>query len=101
VVPESQPWTLPAPIRALVWWPPVALLLFVITPEAAPWAVALAGAVLAVLGTAGSVIARAVARPLARPTGAQPTAAPADGAALPGLQPVLQTELQAEQRRAA
>jgi hypothetical protein len=75
VVPESQPWSPPAPIRALIWWPPISLLLFVVAPDSAPWAVTLTGAGLTVLGMTGPALARAVAR-----LGARPTAAVADPA---------------------
>ncbi|MGQ0576090.1 MAG: hypothetical protein ACT4RN_18050 [Pseudonocardia sp.] len=80
--PEPRPWTLPAPIRALVWWPPIALLLATVAPAAAPWAIALAGAVLTLLGVLGGVVARRAepAAAVAAITPVVPAAADADEA---------------------
>jgi membrane protein implicated in regulation of membrane protease activity len=60
--PRPSEWTIPAPVRALLWWPPVAFVLVVLAPHAAAEAVALAGAVLAVLGVVGGTVARRWAR---------------------------------------
>jgi membrane protein implicated in regulation of membrane protease activity len=59
---ESPDWTVPAPLRALLWWPPVALVVAVIEPSAAAGSIAAAGAVLAVLGVLVAAVGRAVAR---------------------------------------
>jgi hypothetical protein len=59
-------------VRALVWWPPIALLLFVIAPDSASWTVTLTGAGLAVLGTTGPALARAIARRGAAPAATIP-----------------------------
>jgi hypothetical protein len=67
--PRPSDWTIPAPIRALLWWPPVAFVLVVVAPNAAAEAVALAGAVLAGLGVVGGAVARRWARPRVGPTG--------------------------------
>jgi membrane protein implicated in regulation of membrane protease activity len=59
---ESHDWTVPAPLRALLWWPPVALVVAVIEPSAAAGSIAAAGAVLAVLGVLVATVGRAVTR---------------------------------------
>jgi hypothetical protein len=67
--PNTSDWAIPAPVRALLWWPPVAFGLVVLAPNAAAEAVALAGAVLAGLGLVGAAVARRWARHRAGPTG--------------------------------
>ena len=59
---EHQEWTVPASLRALLWWPPVAFVLALLDPTAAAWRIAVAGAALAVLGVLGGVLARRIAR---------------------------------------
>jgi membrane protein implicated in regulation of membrane protease activity len=61
---QPSEWTVPAPLRALLWWPPVAFVVAMVAPEAAAGTIALAGAALAVLGVLLSVVGRAVARRL-------------------------------------
>jgi hypothetical protein len=61
---ESEPseWRVPAPIRALMWWPLTAFVLAMFNPEVAPVTIALAGAVLAGFGAlAAALAARSVA----------------------------------------
>ena len=70
---EHHDWTVTAPLRALLWWPPVAFVLALLDPTAAAWRIAVAGAALAVLGVLAGAIARRMA---SRPTGAE-DAAPA------------------------
>jgi uncharacterized membrane protein YsdA (DUF1294 family) len=62
---EHYDWTVPAPLRALLWWPPVAFVLVLIDPTAAAQTIALVGAALAVLGVVGAAVGRAIARRLA------------------------------------
>ena len=62
---EHHDWTVPAPLRALLWWPPVAFVVAMVDPSAAAGTIAAAGAVLAVLGVVVSAVGRAVARRLA------------------------------------
>ena len=57
---DTRDWTVPAPVRALLWWPPVALVLGVVAPDAAAGAIAVVGGVLAVIGALGPVLARAL-----------------------------------------
>jgi hypothetical protein len=62
MVTEPHDWTVPAPLRALLWWPPVAFFLVLLEPTAAAGTIALTGAALAVLGVAGSAVGRALTR---------------------------------------
>ena len=62
---EPHDWTVPAPLRALLWWPPVAFVVAMLEPTAAAGKIALAGAVLTLLGVLVSTIGRALARRLA------------------------------------
>jgi hypothetical protein len=61
---EHYDWTVPAPLRALLWWPPVAFVLVLIDPTAAAQTIALVGAALAVLGVVGAAVGGAIARRL-------------------------------------
>lgn len=56
---ESSPseWRVPAPIRALMWWPLTAFVLAMFNPEVAPVTIAVAGAVLAGFGGLAAAIA--------------------------------------------
>ena len=62
MVSEPLNWTVPAPLRALLWWPPLAFLLVLVEPAAAAGTIALTGAALAVLGVVGSTVGRALTR---------------------------------------
>jgi hypothetical protein len=62
---EHYDWTVPAPLRALLWWPPVAFVLVMVDPTAAAQTIALVGAALAVLGVVGAAVGGAIARRLA------------------------------------
>ena len=61
---QSEPldWTVPASLRALLWWPPVALVVAVLEPTAAAGTIAAAGAVRAALGVLFASVGRAIAR---------------------------------------
>jgi hypothetical protein len=48
--PEPGEWIIPAPLRTLLWWPLIAFVVAVLRPSAAAGIIAVAGAVLAVLG---------------------------------------------------
>ena len=50
MVPEPGEWTIPAPLRALLWWPPIAFALAMLQPSASATVIAATGAGLAVLG---------------------------------------------------
>jgi len=62
MVSEPHDWTVPAPLRALLWWPPLAFLLVLLEPTAAAGTIALTGAALAVFGVAGAAVGRAITR---------------------------------------
>ena len=59
---DIREWTAPAPLRALLWWPATAFVLVVVAPGAATESIALAGAVLAMLGGMIPAIARRLRR---------------------------------------
>jgi hypothetical protein len=94
---EQHDWSVPAPLRALLWWPPVAFLVALLDPGAAAGTIAVVGAALAVLGvlgaTVGSVITRRTAR--RRP---EPVAPALPQLAMVGVESV--TPAAAEQRAA-
>ena len=58
---EPQDWTVPAPLRALLWWPPLAFLVVLLEPTAAALTIAVTGAALAVLGAVGTTVGRLIA----------------------------------------
>ena len=64
MVSEPGDWTVPAPLRALLWWPPIAFVLVMLDPTAAVGTIAVAGAALAVLGVAGSALGATLRRRL-------------------------------------
>ena len=67
---ESSPseWRVPAPIRALMWWPLTAFVLAMFNPEVAPVTIAVAGAVLAGFGGLAAALAgRSQPAPPSRP----------------------------------
>ena len=59
---EIREWSVPAPVRALLWWPAISFVLVVVAPDAATGAIVGAGAVLALLGAALSALARRISR---------------------------------------
>lgn len=50
MAPEKREWSVPGPIRALLWWPGVAFVLVMVAPESAAVGIAASGAALMVLG---------------------------------------------------
>ena len=54
---EIREWSVPAPARALLWWPAISFVLVVVAPDAATGVIILAGAVLALVGVALPVLA--------------------------------------------
>ena len=83
MVSEPHEWTVPAPLRALLWWPPLAFLLVLLEPTAAALTIAVTGAALAVLGAVGTTVGRLIAAP-DRP--ATPAVAIADRAVPMGVE---------------
>jgi len=62
MVSEPLNWTVPAPLRALLWWPPVAFVLVLLEPTAAATTIGGTGAALAVLGVVGTSVGQAISR---------------------------------------
>lgn len=59
---DSHDWTVPAPLRALLWWPGVAFVLALVVPDAAVGSIAAAGLVLVALGALAGAVGRRLAR---------------------------------------
>ena len=74
MVSEPLNWTVPAPFRALLWWPPLAFVLVLLDPTAAATTIAGTGAALAVLGAVGTSVGQAISRRRALRRGDEPTA---------------------------
>jgi hypothetical protein len=64
---DKREWTVPAPIRALLWWPGVAFVLVMVAPEAAAVGIAASGAALVTLGFVLPVVSRRLRRPVPTP----------------------------------
>jgi hypothetical protein len=69
MAPEKREWSVPGPIRALLWWPGVAFVLVTVAPEAAAVGIAASGAALMVLGAVVPVASRRLRRPRRRVPG--------------------------------
>ena len=83
MVPEPGEWTIPAPLRALLWWPPIAFALAMLQPTAAATIIAATGAGLATLGVLSAAVRHAPSghsdgRELAPDATSNSTSAPAD-----------------------
>jgi len=61
MVPEPGEWTIPAPLRALLWWPLLAFALTMLQPSAAATVIAATatGAGLAMLGVLSAAVCHA------------------------------------------
>ena len=62
MAPEKREWTVPGPIRALLWWPGIAFVLVMVAPEAAAAGIAASGAALMVLGAVVPMASRRLRR---------------------------------------
>jgi hypothetical protein len=62
MAPEKREWSVPGPIRALLWWPGVAFVLVTVAPEAAAVGIAGSGVALMVLGAVLPLAARRLRR---------------------------------------
>jgi membrane protein implicated in regulation of membrane protease activity len=71
--PEKREWTVPAPIRALLWWPAAAFVLVMVAPEAAAAGIAVSGVALIVLGAVLPMLTRTVRRSRRSATDDRPT----------------------------
>jgi hypothetical protein len=69
---DSPDWTVPAPLRALLWWPGVAFVLVLIAPDAAVGSIATAGLVLVTLGALAGAVGRRVRGAAADAGGLEP-----------------------------
>jgi membrane protein implicated in regulation of membrane protease activity len=67
MAPEKREWSVPGPIRALLWWPGVAFVLVMVAPEAAAVGIAASGAGLMVLGAVVPAVFRRVRRSRSAP----------------------------------
>ena len=63
MAPDKREWTVPAPLRALMWWPGVAFVLVMVAPESAAASIAASGAALIALGAVAPILARRLRRP--------------------------------------
>jgi hypothetical protein len=77
---ESRDWSVPSPVRALMWWPAISFVLVIVAPDAAAPLIVAAGAALAALGLLlARMTARLRATSAVAPATATGTAAAADG----------------------
>jgi hypothetical protein len=67
MAPEKREWSVPGPIRALLWWPGVAFVLVMVAPESAAAGIAASGATLMALGAVVPVVSRRLRRPRPAP----------------------------------
>ena len=70
MAPEKREWSVPAPIRALLWWPGVAFVLVMVAPEAAAAGIAASGVALVTLGAVLPLASRRLRRPRRTPAAA-------------------------------
>ncbi len=57
-MPETHEWSVPAPVRTLLWWPAISFVLVIVAPDAATGLIVVAGAALALVGGLLAAIAR-------------------------------------------
>jgi hypothetical protein len=62
MAPEKREWSVPAPLRALMWWPGVAFVLVMVAPEAAATGIAASGIALVTLGAVLPMASRRLRR---------------------------------------
>lgn len=62
MVPEPREWTVPAPLRALLWWPPIAFVVAMANPAVPAATIALVGVALAVLGLGAAGVSSVAGR---------------------------------------
>jgi hypothetical protein len=55
---ETHEWSIPAPVRTLLWWPAISFVLVIVAPDAATGLIVVAGAALALVGGLIAAIAR-------------------------------------------
>jgi hypothetical protein len=64
---EKKEWSVPGPLRALLWWPGAAFVLVLIEPANATLYIAAAGVLLVALGFLSPMLARLLPRPTTTP----------------------------------
>jgi len=62
MAPEKREWSVPAPVRALLWWPGVAFVLVMVAPDAAATGIAASGVALVTLGVVLPLASRRLRR---------------------------------------
>jgi hypothetical protein len=62
MAPEKREWSVPAPIRALLWWPGVAFVFVMVAPDDAAVGIAASGVVLVTLGAVLPLASRRLRR---------------------------------------
>ena len=71
---DAREWSVPAPLRALLWWPAAAFVLFMIVPQAAAVSIAASGVALMVLGVLTPVVSRKLRSPVPGGAAVEPPA---------------------------
>ena len=67
MAPDKREWTVPAPLRALMWWPGIAFVLVMVAPDAAAASIAASGVALVAIGAVLPLVTRRL-RGTRRPT---------------------------------
>lgn len=62
MAPEKREWTVPGPVRALLWWPAIAFVVVMVAPHAAAVGIAASGAALMIVGAVLPLVARSLRR---------------------------------------
>ena len=74
MAPEKREWTVPGPVRALLWWPATAFVVVMVAPHAAAIGIAASGAALMILGAVVPLVTRSMRRtPVPSPIDDYPT----------------------------
>jgi len=78
--PESSQWIIPAPVRTLLWWPLIALVVAIVRPTSAPMIITAAGVCLVLLGAVHAALKTLRLDDIdISATAAGPTSAPSPG----------------------
>lgn len=63
MAPDKREWTVPAPLRALMWWPGIAFVLVMVAPDTAAVSIAASGVALVAVGTVLPLVTRRLRGP--------------------------------------
>lgn len=55
---DTREWSIPTPLRALLWWPGTAFVLVMVAPDVATLSISVAGVALAVAGAVAAAVRR-------------------------------------------